>query len=72
MDLMDPEAEYEHLLAAHRQHRSVFDAIERGDVVTAERIMRDHALAAIRNAKVFEAAAGAGLPLGVARAIRAD
>lgn len=72
LDLTDLAAEYDHLLAAHRQHRSVLDAIERGDAATAERIMRDHALAAIRNAKVFEAAMGAGLPLGAARTIRAD
>lgn len=72
LDLLDLEAEYHHLLAAHRQHQSVFEAIERGDVVTAERIMRDHALAAIRNTKVFEAAANAGLPLGAVGTVRAD
>ncbi len=72
LDLMDLTAEYDHLLAAHRQHQSVLDAIVRGDAVTAERIMRDHALAAIRNAKVFEAAASAGAPLGATLTIRAD
>jgi GntR family transcriptional regulator of vanillate catabolism len=72
LDLADLEVEYDHLLAAHRQHRSVFDAIERGDVVTAERIMRDHALEAIRNAKVFETASGANALLSVTRTIRSD
>lgn len=72
LDLTDLEAEYDHLLAAHRQHQLVFDALERGDGVTAERIMRDHALAAIRNAKVFETAVDAAPPVGLARTIRAD
>lgn len=72
LDLMDLAAEYEHLLAAHRQHQAVLDAIKRGDAEEAERIMRDHALAAIRNAKVFEAAAGAGAPLVSAWSVRAD
>ncbi|AAK24363.1 GntR family transcriptional regulator [Caulobacter vibrioides] len=72
LDLMDLPAEYEHLLAAHRQHQAVLDAVSCGDAEGAERIMRDHALAAIRNAKVFEAAASAGAPLGAAWSIRAD
>lgn len=72
LDLTDLAAEYEHLFAAHRQHKAVLDAIERGDALEAEQIMRDHALAAVRNAKVFDAAAGAGSPLGAARTIRAD
>jgi GntR family transcriptional regulator of vanillate catabolism len=71
LDLADLAAEYEHLLAAHRQHQSVLDAIVQGNADEAERIMRDHALAAIRNAKVFEAAS-AGSPLGAAWSIRAD
>lgn len=72
LDLTDLTAEYEHLLAAHRQHMAVLDSLVRGDAPTAEKIMRDHALAAVRNAKVFEAAMGAGSPLGAARTIRAD
>lgn len=72
LDLADLTAEYGHLLAAHRQHQAVLEAIERGDAETAERIMRDHALAAVRNAKVFEMAAGAGKPLGAALTIRSD
>ncbi|HWW25250.1 MAG TPA: GntR family transcriptional regulator, partial [Caulobacter sp.] len=72
LDLTDLAAEYEHLLAAHRQHQVVLGAIARGDADEAERIMRDHALAAIRNTKVFEAAASAGSPLGAAWTIRAD
>jgi len=72
LDLADLVAEYDHLVAAHRQHKAVLDAIERGDAAAAEQIMRDHALAAVRNTKVFEAAMGGGLPLGAARTIRAD
>ncbi|WP_309998170.1 GntR family transcriptional regulator [Caulobacter segnis] len=72
LDLTDLVAEYEHLLAAHRQHKAVLDSIVRGDGVGAEKIMRDHALAAVRNAKVFEAAMGGGSPLEAARTIRAD
>jgi GntR family transcriptional regulator, vanillate catabolism transcriptional regulator len=72
LDLTDLAAEYEHLLAAHRQHKAVLDAIERGEPVAAEQIMRDHALAAVRNAKVFEAAMSEETPLGAARTIRAD
>jgi GntR family transcriptional regulator of vanillate catabolism len=72
LDLADLEAEYDHLLAAHRQHQAVLTAVVRGDSEEAERIMRDHALAAVRNAKVFEAAADAGSPLGAAWTIRAD
>lgn len=72
LDLTDLVAEYDHLVAAHRQHKAVLEAIERGDATAAEQIMRDHALAAVRNAKVFEAAMGAGLPLGAVRTIRAD
>jgi GntR family transcriptional regulator of vanillate catabolism len=71
LDLADLTEEYDHLLAAHRQHRMVFDAIVRGDAEAAERIMRSHALAAIRNAKVFEADAG-GQSAGAARIIRSD
>jgi GntR family transcriptional regulator of vanillate catabolism len=72
LDVADLVTEYEHLLAAHRQHQTVFDAIERGDADAAERIMRDHAFAAIRNAKVFETAASVETRLGATRIIRAD
>ncbi|AVQ02504.1 GntR family transcriptional regulator [Caulobacter segnis] len=72
LDLTDLAAEYEHLIAAHRQHKAVLEAIERGDALAAEQIMRDHALAAVRNAKVFEAAMSGETPLGAARTIRAD
>lgn len=71
LDIADLTAEYEHLSAAHQQHRAVFQAIDAGDADRAERIMRDHALAAIRNAQVFEAADGAGGGLA-AGAIRSD
>lgn len=72
LDLTDLAAEYDHLLAAHRQHKAVLEAITRGDFLAAEQIMRDHALAAVRNAKVFEAAMAAGSPIGAAPTIRAD
>ncbi len=72
LDGADLAAEHDHLLAAHRQHQAVFEAIDRGDVDAAEQIMRDHALAAIRNAQVFEAAAGAGQPLAAMGTIRSD
>lgn len=72
LDLTDLEAEYAHLLAAHRQHRLVLDAIVRGDGSAAEAIMRDHALAAIRNAKVFEGLDGSTASRGLMRSIRAD
>lgn len=72
LDLTDLAGEYDHLLAAHRQHKAVLDAVTRGDFLAAEQIMRDHALAAVRNAKVFEAAMAAGSPIGAAPTIRAD
>lgn len=72
LNFADLAAEYEHLLAAHHQHRAVFEAIDGGDAEGAERIMRDHALAAIRNAQVFEAAASAGKPVAAAGTIRSD
>lgn len=72
LDLTDMAAEYEHLLTAHRQHKAVLAALVDGDALEAEKIMRDHALAAVRNAKVFEVAMGGGSPLGAALTIRAD
>lgn len=53
LDLSDPRGELLHLRAAHAQHHEVLEALLAGDAVAAERVMRDHALAAIRNAKVF-------------------
>lgn len=57
LDEADLEMEYIHLLAAHRQHRQVFVAILGRDGGGAEAIMRDHALAAMRNALPFEGSA---------------
>ncbi len=71
LDLADLRAEYDHLLAAHRQHGLVFEAIIRGDAEGAEGTMRAHAWAAIRNARVFETGAGER-PVGAALIIRSD
>lgn len=56
LDWRDLAGELRHLQGAHRQHHEVYSAVQRGEAVQAERLMRDHALAAIRNANVFEAA----------------
>lgn len=53
LDWSDPEKELQHLRAAHRQHHEVYGAIQGGDAARAELLMRDHALAAIRNPGVF-------------------
>ena len=72
LDWGDLDAEFEHLAQAHRQPHAVFAAIRSGDADAAETIMRDHALAAVRNAKVFERLAGQGQAPLAARAIRGD
>ena len=73
LDWRDLASEFTHLSEAHRQHHAVFAAIRCGDGAGAERIMRDHAFSAVRNAKVFERAVASGAaPLAAARAIRAD
>jgi GntR family transcriptional regulator of vanillate catabolism len=59
LDWSDLETEFEHLRAAHAQHHAVYAAIKAGDALAAERLMRDHAFAAIRNAKVFDGVDGA-------------
>jgi GntR family transcriptional regulator of vanillate catabolism len=53
LDWDDLEGEYRHLLAAHREHQAVFEAIRTGDADRAERLMRGHAGAAIANRKAF-------------------
>ncbi|WP_066717512.1 GntR family transcriptional regulator [Sphingomonas pituitosa] len=53
LDWDDLEGEYRHLLAAHREHHAVFQAIRSGDADQAERLMRGHAGAAIANRKAF-------------------
>lgn len=72
LDWDDLDAEFRHLLSAHRQHREVFDAMRRGDAETAERIMRDHAFAAVRNSKVFDRFGESAQGAFAARAIRGD
>jgi GntR family transcriptional regulator of vanillate catabolism len=72
LDWNDLEAEFQHLEQAHRQHHAVLAAVRRGDADAAEAIMRDHAFAAVRNAKVFERLDAEGQPTFVVRAIRAD
>ncbi|KQM18363.1 GntR family transcriptional regulator [Novosphingobium sp. Leaf2] len=54
LDWSDRPSEYEHLLSAHRDHCNVVDAIARRDDDAAERLMREHAWAAVRGEKVFE------------------
>lgn len=58
LDWDDLDGEYRHLLAAHREHRTVFAAILGGDADQAERLMRSHAGAAIANRKAFRMLAG--------------
>lgn len=53
VDWSDRPAEFTHLLAAHRAHCAVVDAIVRRDADRAERIMRDHAEAAVGSEAVF-------------------
>jgi GntR family transcriptional regulator of vanillate catabolism len=72
LDWNDLAAEFRHLEQAHRQHHAVFDAVRRGDADAAETIMRDHAFAAVRNAKVFERLGVDAHTAFSVRAIRAD
>jgi GntR family transcriptional regulator of vanillate catabolism len=72
LDLDDLPAEFDHLSAAHRQHQAVFAAIRRGDGQAAETIMRDHAFAAVRNARIFERLNDQARPAFAARAVRSD
>lgn len=50
----DRVAEFEHLSAAHEQHRAVMHAISERNGDEAERIMRDHARIAVGSAGIFE------------------
>nr|WP_206069756.1 GntR family transcriptional regulator [Novosphingobium olei] len=54
LDWDDLDAEYVHLRHAHEEHMAVFDAICAGNAVLAERLMRDHARAAISNGRIFK------------------
>jgi GntR family transcriptional regulator of vanillate catabolism len=54
LDWEDREAEYRHLLAAHRQHCDVVDAIKMRDAGRAERIMRAHAQSTTGGAQTLE------------------
>ncbi|WP_010545285.1 GntR family transcriptional regulator [Sphingomonas elodea] len=58
LDWEDLEGEYRHLLAAHHEHRAVFEAIAGGDADRAERLMRGHAAVAIANRRAFRLLAG--------------
>lgn len=53
IDWSDRPAEFAHLLAAHRAHCAVVDAILRQAPDEAERVMRNHAEAAVGSASVF-------------------
>jgi len=59
LDWSDRPSEFEHLRGAHQAHCDVIDAILRRDLDDAERIMRDHAWAAVGSERVF-----GGLPPG--------
>ncbi len=61
LDRMDLEEEYRHLSVAHGQHHTIYHAIKNRQAEQAEAIMRDHAGAAIRNAKIFENLANAAM-----------
>ena len=58
LDWDDLEGEYRHLLAAHDEHRAVFEAIRSGDADRAERLMRGHASVAVANRRAFRMLAG--------------
>ncbi|QSR20341.1 GntR family transcriptional regulator [Novosphingobium sp. KA1] len=49
----DPASEFAHLLAAHRDHCDVLDAITHRDEERAERAMRAHARAALGSERLF-------------------
>lgn len=53
VDLKDLGAEFVRLSRAHDQHHQVFAAVEGGRVELAEALMRDHALAALENERIF-------------------
>lgn len=53
VDLKDLAVEFVRLSKAHDQHHQVFAAIEGGKAEVAETLMRDHALAALENERVF-------------------
>ncbi len=52
------DLEYRRFHYAHLQHHAVFDAIEQGQGVRAEAIMREHANATLRYAVLFGASSG--------------
>jgi len=53
LDWSDRPSEFDHLRSAHEAHCDVIDAIVRRDSDEAERIMRNHALAAVGSERVF-------------------
>ena len=54
LDWSDRPSEYDHLRRAHQAHCDVIDAILRRDADEAERLMRDHAWAAVESERVFQ------------------
>lgn len=54
LDWDDLAAEYDHLLAAHRQHLAVAAAILEGRADEAEHLMRHHARASVGTRSIFE------------------
>lgn len=53
VDLNDLGVEFARLSRAHDQHHQVYDAIHGGQADLAEALMREHALAALENERVF-------------------
>lgn len=54
LDWDDLPGEYDHLLAAHRQHHEVWRAILATDADGAEHIMREHARASVGSPRIFQ------------------
>jgi GntR family transcriptional regulator of vanillate catabolism len=54
LDWNDLAGEYRHLLAAHREHLAVGEAVLAGRADDAEQLMRHHARASVGNRSVFE------------------
>lgn len=53
LDWSDRPSEFEHLRSAHQAHCDAVDAIMRREPDEAERVMRDHAWAAVGSERVF-------------------
>ncbi len=55
-DWRDSGSEFERLSKAHQQHHALLDALRAGDGDLGERIMREHALAALEARRLFAGA----------------